>query len=336
MHVVGIDVHKHFCEISRINRTGREVDHLRLKTSLHDLIQYFDTVKSQLKDQLHIVFEEGELSGWLYRGLVPHAAKVISADPQKNSLIFKYGSKTDKIDSLKIAQLYKGGYINPVYHTDSEERAELKNTVLMYHKITKDVVRNKARLKSLYRRYGIMIDGKEIYNPKYRDKYLAKIHNNQNAKMLFELLDMFVESKLKLEKTIKQSNKHIPIISKLKAIPGFGDITATTFFVIIDTPYRFHKKSQLWSYANLGRRVAESGGKEKTKRQITGNKILKNCITTVYTNAMKSDNKFSKTFMRLVSINGKDHQIARRIVCRKILTTAWSMWKNNSQYDDKY
>lgn len=336
MHVIGIDVHKRFCELSRINRSGKEVDHVVVKTSLDELICYIDGVKPKLKEQVHIVFEEGELSGWLYRGLKPHAARVVSADPQKNSLIFNYGSKTDKIDPLKLAQLYKGGYINPVYHTDDEKRAELKNTVLTYHKITKDVVRNKARLKSLYRRYGIMVEGKDIYNLKYRDQYLAKTHNNQNAKILFELLDMFVDTKIKLEKTIKQSNKFIPIISKLKTIPGFGDITVTTFFVIIDTPYRFQRKSQLWSYANLGRRVAESGGKERTKRQTTGNKILKNCITTVYTNAMKGDNKFTRAYMKLISINGKDHQIARRIVCRKILTTAWSMWKNNSQYDDEY
>ncbi|MCF7886693.1 MAG: transposase [Candidatus Marinimicrobia bacterium] len=336
MNIIGIDVHKEKCEISRINREGREVDHVILDTSLHKLIYYVNQVKSKTKNKVHVVFEEGELAGWLYRGLKPHVEKVVSSDPKKNDLIYNYGDKTDVIDPLKLAQLYRGDFINPVYHTDDKERAKFKDMVYTYHKITKDVARNKNRLKSLYRRNGIMVKGDKIYNSKNRAEYLTKIDNKECAKLHFEMLKYVSDKKDRLKNRIKKKSKKYSVIKRLKTIPGFGDITASTIFIIIDNPYRFSKKSKLWTYANIGRRRAQSGDKEKNKKQNTGNRLLKRMIGNVFASAMKGDNKFSRKYMELLSVKGKDTRIARRVVYRKILTTAWSIWKNGSKYNDDY
>ena len=336
MNVIGIDVHKEKCEISRINTEGREEDHVILDTSLRELIFHIKEVKSKTNQQVDVIFEEGELAGWLYRGLIPHAHKVVSSDPQKNDLIHSHGDKTDILDPLKLAQLYRGGFINPVHHIDDKKRAQFKSLVYMYHKVSKDVVRNKSRLKSLFRRSGIMVSGKKIYNPKNRSDYLSQIDNKECAKVEFEILDMLIDKKEKLERSIKHGSKKYSTINRLKTIPGFGDIIAPTVFVIIDNPYRFRRKSQLWSYANIGRRRAQSGDKEKSKKQKTGNRLLKKVIGNAYPVAKTGDNKFFKKYIELVSIKGKDSRIARRVVCRKILTTAWSIWKNGTVYQDNY
>ena len=172
MNIIGIDVHKEKCEISRINKNGREVDHLILNTSLYGLIYYVNQVKSKLNDQVHVVFEESELAGWLYRGLKPYVHKMISADPKRNALIYKQGNKSDVLGPMQLAQLYKGGFINPVNHTDNNYRAELKEIVYTYHKVTKDVTCYKARIKSFYRINGVMVKGgqttKGYKNAKYK------------------------------------------------------------------------------------------------------------------------------------------------------------------------
>jgi len=336
MNIIGIDVHKEKCELSRINNEGKEVDHLILNTSLNELIYYVKKVKSKTKNEVHVIFEEGELAGWLYRGLKSHAHKVVSSDPKKNSLIYNHGDKTDIVDPLKLARLYSGGFINPVHHIDDEERARFKDIVYTYHQVSKDVIRNKSRLKSLFRRNGIMVKGHGIYNPNNRNEYLSKIDNKECAKVQFEILEMLLDKKATLKRMIKRRSKKYPVIKRLKTIPGFGDIIAPTVFVIIDNPYRFRKKSQLWSYANIGRRRAQSGDKEKSKKQKTGNRLLKKVIGNACSVAMKGDNKLFRKYIELITIKGKDSRIAKRVVYRKILTTAWHIWKNGTSYKDTY
>lgn len=151
-----------------------------------------------------------------------------------------------------------------------------------------------------------MVKGDKIYNSKNGSEYLAKIDNKECAKLHFEMLKYVSDKKDRLKNKIKKKNKNYSAIKRLKTIPGFGNITASTIFIIIDNPYRFSKKSKLWTYANIGRRRAQSGDKEKTKKQNTGNRLLKRMIGNVFASAMSGDNKFSRKYMELLSVKGKD------------------------------
>ena len=56
--------------------------------------------------RLHVTFEEGTHSAWLYDLLVRRVAKLVVCNPRKNALL-KSGSKSDAIDARKLAELLR-------------------------------------------------------------------------------------------------------------------------------------------------------------------------------------------------------------------------------------
>ena len=111
MNYMGIDVHSGSCEFAVINESGNVLEQSSFQTSLENLIE----VAEKVKKPLNIVFEEGELAGWLYRGLLGYADDIVVADPVHNRLIYGSDQKSDKLDPVKLANLLRGGFINRVH-----------------------------------------------------------------------------------------------------------------------------------------------------------------------------------------------------------------------------
>ena len=74
-------------------------------------------------------------------------------DPRRNALL-KEGSKSDRIDARKLAELLRGGLLRPVYHGETGLRM-LRELSRSYLTISRDVTRVMNRLKALYRSWGI-------------------------------------------------------------------------------------------------------------------------------------------------------------------------------------
>jgi hypothetical protein len=68
-----------------------------------------------LRGDLHVTFEEGTWAGWLYDLLKPHVTKLVVCSPRKTALL-KEGSKSDRIDARKLAELLYMNKIQPVCH----------------------------------------------------------------------------------------------------------------------------------------------------------------------------------------------------------------------------
>jgi len=54
----------------------------------------------------------------LYDVLTPHVTKIVVCNPRKNALL-KEGSKRDKIDARKLAELLRVGLLRPLYHGEN-------------------------------------------------------------------------------------------------------------------------------------------------------------------------------------------------------------------------
>ena len=64
------------------------------------LLQFIDGLRGDVR----ITFEEGTWAAWLYDLLKPHVSEVVVCNPRKNALL-KDGSKSDRIDARKLAEL---------------------------------------------------------------------------------------------------------------------------------------------------------------------------------------------------------------------------------------
>ena len=111
---IGMDVHKEAIAIAVMNGEGKLVMESIIETKASTILQFIQG----LHGDLHVTLEEGTWSAWLYDLLKPHVTELVVCDPRRNALL-KEGSKSDKIDARKLADLLRGGYLRSVYHGEN-------------------------------------------------------------------------------------------------------------------------------------------------------------------------------------------------------------------------
>ena len=121
--------------------------------------------------ELHVTWEEGTWASWLYDLLQPQVAQVLVCDPRRNALL-KEGSKSDKVDARKLADLLRTGMLRPVYHGEHGLRT-LRELGRSYQTISQDLNRVMNRIKALYRGWSIPCAGTQVYAPRYREEWLG-------------------------------------------------------------------------------------------------------------------------------------------------------------------
>jgi hypothetical protein len=72
---------------------------------------------------------------------------VIVCDPRRNKLL-EDGSKADKVDARKLAELLRAGLLRSVYH-GHEVTLKLKELVRAYETLSTDTLRTMARIKAI-------------------------------------------------------------------------------------------------------------------------------------------------------------------------------------------
>ena len=120
-----------------------------------------------------MTLEEGTWAAWLYDVLKPHVREIVVCNPRRNALL-KEGSKSDKIDARKLAELLRAGLLRAVYHGENGLQM-LRELARCYLTISKDLKRVKNRLKALYHSCGICCTGKQVYAARHREQWLSKI-----------------------------------------------------------------------------------------------------------------------------------------------------------------
>jgi hypothetical protein len=108
---IGMDVHKEAISIAVLSSSGKLVMECVIETKGSSIQQYFQG----LSGSLHITFEEGTWAAWLYELLKPHVTKLVVCNPRRNALL-KEGSKSDRIDARKLAELLRSNLLRSVYH----------------------------------------------------------------------------------------------------------------------------------------------------------------------------------------------------------------------------
>jgi hypothetical protein len=104
---------------------------------------------------------KSEWAAWLYDLLQPQVQEVLVCNPRRNALL-KEGSKSDKVDARKLADLLRSGMLRPVYHGENGLRT-LREFGRSYQTIGKDLTRVMNRLKAVYRGWGIPCAGTRVY-----------------------------------------------------------------------------------------------------------------------------------------------------------------------------
>jgi transposase len=340
---IGMDVHQAAISVAVMNSSGKLMMECLLETKADTILEFIQG----LHGTLSVTFEEGTSAAWLHDLLQPHVSRLVVCDPRKNALL-KDGSKSDRIDARKLAELLRTNQLKPVYHGEHGVRT-LKELGRSYLTLTQDVTRVMNRIKALYRSWAIPCSGTTVYSPRHRAEWLAKIAEpgvRLRAERLYQQLDLLQPVRQQARRDLLlESGKH-PGVKLLRQIPAIGPIRSALLVALLQTPHRFRTKRQLWAYSGFAVETHDSGeyryvrGKlQRNRERITvrglsnnHNHDLKNLFKGAALSASARPGPLHDFYGALLA-KGMRPTMARLTLARKIAAISLTIWKKGVEFD---
>jgi transposase len=154
---------------------------------------------------------------------------------------------------------------------------------------------------------------------------------------LWEQLDNISNLIEIIKKRMLNESKEFPETKLLKTIPGIGPIHSATISAFIETPIRFANHKKLWKYAGYGLIKKTSGNSLHIEKRSTAyNRTLKWAVKQAINSIINSkNNSLNQYYLKLIYA-GVHPKKVNLILCRKLLTTIYIMWKKGVPYRNNY
>jgi transposase len=343
LRYVGLDVHRDTISVAVLDEGGRLIMQSVLATRAAAILDFIGGIRGTV----HVTFEEGTHSAWLYDLLVRRVAKLVVCNPRKNALL-KSGSKSDAIDARKLAELLRAGMVSPVYHGE-QSGLEVQHLARSYQMLTEDTTRVMGRLKAVFRGQAVACAGTKLYAKRHRDGYLEQLGTTglrRRAECLYQELDALQQLRREARRElIVECRKHAAA-KWLQSVPFLGPLRAAVLIGRVQTPHRFRTKRQFWSYCGLALETRDSGEyrvvngqveRRKKPVMIRGlnwnhNHELKNLFKAAATTASACQGVFREFYLGLLD-KGMQPEMARLTLARKIAAIALKIWKKGEAFD---
>lgn len=342
---IGMDVHQATISVAVRDSRGNLVMEAILETKTETILQFI----RGLGGSLHVTFEEGTWAAGLHDLLKPHVTKVLVCDPRKNPLL-RVGNHNDREDARKLSELLYLNKIRPVYHGETEIRT-LRELARSHLTITRDLTRVMNRLKAIYRGWGIACAGQQVYAPRYRAEWLAKITEagvHRRAEIYYQQFDVLARLRQETRRELLAEGRKHFATRLLQQVPSIGPIRAALLIALMQTPNRFRTKRQLWAYCGLALKTYTSGeyrfvgGQLKRSKKAVAirglnknhNHDLKNIFKGAATRAAATAGPFQEFYEARIA-SGMKPAMARLTLARKIAAITLLVWKKGVRFDAK-
>jgi len=341
---VAFDVHQATISAAVLDLSGKLITQAVLQTEASAICDFL----RGLSGNLHLTFEEGTQAQWLFDLTRPLVAELLVCNPRENHSM-KRGNKSDRKDALQLATLLRAGLLKSVYHSAPQTQT-LKHLAHNYDALTEDTTRCMNRLKAVYRSQAIKCAGRDVYYPRNRQAWLAKLKAaglRWRAEFLYQQLDHLRELRRAARKALLCEARKQTAFKRLVVVPGLGPIRVAQIIAAIGSPYRFRSKRQLWAYCGFGvitRSSADyqvSGDKLERRHKQTQtrglnqsfSRRLKVAFKGAALEALKTE-AIKKVYERLTA-GGVRAEMARLTIARKLAAVTLAIWKSGEDYDEK-
>ena len=346
LRYIGLDIHRDTISAAVLNSEGQLIMQSVLPTRAPAILDFLHGIRGTL----HVTFEEGVHSAWLYDLLQQRVARVLVCDPRKTRLL-KSGNKGDLIDARKLAELLRNYSLSPVYHGEMSA-LEVQQRTRCYTMLTEDTTRIMSRLKAVYRSQAIPHQGRSVFRPDRRESYLAQLPTaglRLRAEFLYKELDAVHRLRLRAKREmLAECCKH-PAINSLRSVPFLGKVRTAVLIGRVQTPHRFRTKRQFWSYCGLALETHDSaqyhvvhGQVERKPRSVQVRGLnwnhsheLKDVFKSAATMAAHRDGIFREFYTGLLN-KGMRPEMARLTLARKIAAITLKIWKEGGTFNAEY
>jgi transposase len=338
---IGLDVHSQSCTLVVLGSSGRRLGTHVVETNGKVLV---DVIRG-IAGKRHICLEEGTQSAWLHELLSPHVDEIVVTVPHE-----RIGQKDDLTDATRLAEALRIGSIETRVYKAPASLAGLQNAVRAHATLTRDMVRAKNRLKTIFRARGVSTDA-TVYVAESRPGWLKRlpIAHRRLAEVVALEVDALTALRDQAEAWVREEAKAHPIIRTLSTAPGLGIGRSAQIVAIVATPDRFRTRRQFWSYCGLGIVTRSSSdwvreGRSWLRKEINQTRglnpnrqpqlkaVFKGAATTVI--LQMPEHPLHLNYQRMLNAGTKPN-LAKLTLARQIAAAVLAMWKHKEVYDPK-
>jgi transposase len=254
---VGMDVHKNYLQVAVLDEKGKVLNNSRVDNNLIKVNDFFDRLHP--RSNTKVVMESSGMWYNIYECLRKRRLDVRLSNPAKTRAIASAKIKTDKLDSVKLADLLRGGYIAECY-VPTKETMDLRELVRHRAALVRIRTKLKNKIHSIMLMNGTSVSyvGTHIFTKRYIEK-LRELNNYRiNGYLhIIESLNDEINTVSKKILLLAQGNEMARL---LMTVPGIGYYSALLIVSEVGDINRFPDSYHLCSYAGLIPSTHSSGG----------------------------------------------------------------------------
>lgn len=257
-HVIGLDIHKRTIAFCEQNRLGEVVARGTILARKKELVSFATS-----RTRPFIAGVEATLfTGWVYDVLAPYAVELHVGHPLRLKGFSK--NKNDRIDAELLANLLRAD-VFPSCHMASPEVRELRRVLRYRNFMVEQATRMKNRAAGILMETGVEYVKTKLHRKKYFSELLDNLEEVPQSvvdllRMTRSGIEMFAAAQRQLLDALTNHTALRERVKLLKSVGGVGDVTALTWALEIDIPYRFSSVKDVQSYCGLCSAENESGG----------------------------------------------------------------------------
>ena len=330
--VIGLDVHKRSVYATVMNDNGNIISQKNMENNIEIVNGFLFNYKDH-----DIVIESSTSGKYLSKELLKLKYKIHLINPSKVPEISNNYKKTDKEDSLKLAELFRMNALSEIY-IPSDEIENIRSLVRYRHSLGEEITFKKNKVHALLTSYGIIIKATDPFGKKGLREIESNYSNlNYSDRIVLRSLLNDISFIKEREKEIDLELSKIAVnnnnIKLLMTIPGINYYSACGIYSEIGDISRFKNRERFASYTGLIPKE-HSSGERVVKGHITkhGPSILRFFLTEISHIIIKYTKKFRTKYLSIVRRLGKKRSIIA--IARMLAETIFTMLKNNTGYID--
>jgi transposase len=292
---------------------------------------------------LRVAIEAGTHSPWVSRLLEELGHEVLVANSRKTRLIYANKRKTDKIDAENLARLARVDpkLLYPLRHRGEESQAHMaiiRSRQALVGSRTQLINHVRGAVKS----FGARL-------PKGPARSFHKKAAAHIPEALWPALGPVLETIGSLTERIRDYERQLETISKehypetelLRQVEGIGALTALTFVLTLEDPYRFAKSRSVGAYLGLVPARDQSGDRDP-QRHISkeGDEMLRKLLVgsaNYILGPFGSDSDLRRHGEKIASRGAKNAKKRAVVaVARKLSVLLHRLWITAEVYEPLY
>jgi transposase len=341
MTTAGLDLGDKYSYLCLIDsQSGEVIEESKLSTSPEAFRRRFSSERPPMR----IAIEAGTHSPWASRVLEECGHEVLVANSRKLRLIYSNKRKTDEIDAENLARLAR---LDPKLLYPLKHRGENAQAHLALIRSRQALVGCRTQLVN-HVRGAVKSFGARL--PKCPARSFHKRAAEHIPEALWPALEPILEQIGSLSQRIRDYERQLETISKehyphetdlLRQVEGVGTLTALTFVLSLEDPYRFEKSRSVGAYLGLVPATDRSGDSDPQKRiSKEGDEMLRRLLVGsahYILGPFGKDSDLRRHGEKIASRGGKNSKKRAVVaVARKLCVLLHSLWVSGEVYDPLY